>query len=87
MLSALPASGAALFAAASASVAAMSEVIIGAEKYEIGHTKRGRRMDGEFQNTEEAIAKAFGLDAATRNKIAAFQSSLAVAASANRESH
>jgi pyruvate kinase len=39
-------------------VAAMSEVIIGAEKYEIGHTKRGRRMDGEFQNTEEAIAKA-----------------------------
>jgi pyruvate kinase len=39
-------------------VAAMSEVIIGAEKYEIGHAKGTRRMDGEFQNTEEAIAKA-----------------------------
>jgi len=39
-------------------VAAMSEVIIGAEKYELGHTNRARRMDGEFQNTEEAIAKA-----------------------------
>jgi pyruvate kinase len=36
----------------------MSEVIIGAEKYEIGHAKGTRRMDGEFQNTEEAIAKA-----------------------------
>jgi pyruvate kinase len=39
-------------------VAAMSEVIIGAEKYEIGHARAARRMDGEFQNTEEAIAKA-----------------------------
>jgi pyruvate kinase len=39
-------------------VLAMSEVIIGAEKYEIGHTSRARRMEGEFQNTEEAIAKA-----------------------------
>ena len=39
-------------------VAAMAEVIVGAEKYELGHTKRARRLDGEFQNTEEAIAKA-----------------------------
>ncbi|MFO1502723.1 MAG: pyruvate kinase [Steroidobacteraceae bacterium] len=39
-------------------VAAMSEVILGAERYELGHTRRARRMDGEFQNTEEAIAKA-----------------------------
>ena len=39
-------------------VAAMSEVIVGAEKYEIGHQGRPRRMDGDFSNTEEAIAKA-----------------------------
>jgi pyruvate kinase len=39
-------------------VAAMSEVIIGAEKYALGHSRDARRMDGEFQNTEEAIAKA-----------------------------
>jgi pyruvate kinase len=39
-------------------VQAMSEVIIGAEKYEVGHTRRPRRMDGDFSNTEEAIAKA-----------------------------
>jgi pyruvate kinase len=36
----------------------MSEVIIGAEKYEVGHHARPRRMDGDFSNTEEAIAKA-----------------------------
>jgi pyruvate kinase len=39
-------------------VQAMSEVIIGAEKYEVGHHRRPRRMDGDFSNTEEAIAKA-----------------------------
>jgi pyruvate kinase len=39
-------------------VQAMSEVIIGAEKYEVGHHTRPRRMDGDFSNTEEAIAKA-----------------------------
>jgi pyruvate kinase len=39
-------------------VQAMSEVIIGAEKYEVGHHARPRRMDGDFSNTEEAIAKA-----------------------------
>ena len=38
-------------------VAAMAEVIVGAEKYELGH-QAVRRMDGEFSNTEEAIAKA-----------------------------
>jgi pyruvate kinase len=39
-------------------VQAMAEVIVGAEKFEIGHGLRPRRTDGEFQNTEEAIAKA-----------------------------
>ena len=39
-------------------VAAMSEVILGAEKYEQGHSRRARRLEGEFENTEEAIAKA-----------------------------
>jgi len=38
-------------------VAAMSEVILGAEKYEVGH-HTPRRSDGDFSNTEEAIAKA-----------------------------
>jgi pyruvate kinase len=38
-------------------VAAMAEVIVGAEKYELGH-QGPRRTDGEFSNTEEAIAKA-----------------------------
>jgi pyruvate kinase len=39
-------------------VQAMAEVIIGAEKYELGHARRVKRMEGEFSNTEEAIAKA-----------------------------
>jgi len=39
-------------------VQAMAEVILGAERYEIGHSKTVRRTDGEFSNTEEAIAKA-----------------------------
>ena len=38
-------------------VAAMSEVIVGAEKYEVGH-QVPRRNDAAFSNTEEAIAKA-----------------------------
>jgi pyruvate kinase len=40
-------------------VQAMSEVILGAERYEMGHSQnRVRRTEGEFLNTEEAIAKA-----------------------------
>ncbi len=39
-------------------VQAMSDVILGAEKYEVGHQSRPRRTDGDFSNTEEAIAKA-----------------------------
>jgi pyruvate kinase len=39
-------------------VQAMSEVIVGAEKYQLGSNRRPRRMDGPFLNTEEAIAKA-----------------------------
>jgi pyruvate kinase len=40
-------------------VQAMSEVILGAEKYEFGHAvRRGQRMEGTFSNTEEAIARA-----------------------------
>jgi pyruvate kinase len=39
-------------------VQAMSEVIVGAEKFELGHTPKARRMDGAFSNTEEAIAKS-----------------------------
>jgi pyruvate kinase len=38
-------------------VQAMSEVILGAERYELGHS-RVRRTEGAFSNTEEAIAKA-----------------------------
>jgi pyruvate kinase len=39
-------------------VQAMSEVILGAEKYELSHASHARRNETEFQNTEEAIAKA-----------------------------
>jgi len=39
-------------------VQAMSEVIVGAEKYEQGAARSIRRTEGEFSNTEEAIAKA-----------------------------
>jgi pyruvate kinase len=39
-------------------VQAMAEVIVGAEKYQLGASRRPRRMDGPFLNTEEAIAKA-----------------------------
>ncbi|HUG72624.1 MAG TPA: pyruvate kinase [Steroidobacteraceae bacterium] len=40
-------------------VQAMAEVIVGAERYETGAAMRtGRRAEGEFANTEEAIAKA-----------------------------
>jgi pyruvate kinase len=39
-------------------VQAMAEVILGAEKYETGHTTQVRRTEGAFSNTEEAIAKA-----------------------------
>jgi pyruvate kinase len=39
-------------------VQAMSEVIVGAEKYQLGHARTPRRTAGEFSNTEEAIAKA-----------------------------
>ena len=39
-------------------VQAMSEVILGAEKYQVGANRKPRRMDGAFSNTEEAIAKA-----------------------------
>ena len=39
-------------------VQAMSDVILGAEKYESGQQHRPRRMEGEIQNTEEAIARA-----------------------------
>jgi pyruvate kinase len=39
-------------------VQAMSEVILGAEKYESGHRRADRRSDGDFINTEEAIARA-----------------------------
>jgi pyruvate kinase len=39
-------------------VQAMAEVIVGAEKYELGFGSKARRMEGEFSNTEEAIAKA-----------------------------
>jgi pyruvate kinase len=38
-------------------VQAMAEVILGAEKYELGHPIVGRTQ-GDFSNTEEAIAKA-----------------------------
>jgi pyruvate kinase len=39
-------------------VQAMSDVIIGAERYEHGTVRRDRRAEGEVQNSEEAIAKA-----------------------------
>jgi pyruvate kinase len=40
-------------------VQAMSEVILGAEKYEFGHShRRTQRMEGTFSNNEEAIARA-----------------------------
>jgi pyruvate kinase len=39
-------------------VQAMADVILGAERYEIGHTNRVRRSESDFSNTEEAIAKA-----------------------------
>jgi len=39
-------------------VQAMSEVIVGAEKYQLGNRRYPLRTDGEFSNTEEAIAKA-----------------------------
>jgi pyruvate kinase len=39
-------------------VQAMSEVIVGAEKYQVGASRKPRRMEGAFSNTEEAIAKA-----------------------------
>jgi pyruvate kinase len=39
-------------------VQAMSEVILGAERYELGHQSRPRRTEGDFSSAEEAIAKA-----------------------------
>ncbi len=45
-------------------VQAMSEVILGAEKYESGHRTQVRRGDGTFINTEEAIARAVMYSAA-----------------------
>jgi pyruvate kinase len=39
-------------------VQAMAEVILGAELYETGSIRTVRRTDGDFSNTEEAIAKA-----------------------------
>jgi pyruvate kinase len=36
----------------------MAEVIVGAEKFELGHGGRARRAESEFSNTEEAIAKS-----------------------------
>ncbi|MEJ0099305.1 MAG: pyruvate kinase [Pseudomonadota bacterium] len=39
-------------------VQAMSEVILGAEKYQSGQQLSARRAEGEFLNTEEAIARA-----------------------------
>jgi pyruvate kinase len=39
-------------------VQAMSEVILGAERYESGHRRSDRRVEGESVNTEEAIARA-----------------------------
>lgn len=39
-------------------VQAMSDVIVGAERYELGMTHTVRRSEGEFANSEEAIAKA-----------------------------
>lgn len=37
-------------------VQAMAQVIVGAEKYQLGHQSGRNRYEGEFSNTEEAIA-------------------------------
>jgi pyruvate kinase len=39
-------------------VAAMSEVIAGAEKYQLTHVRSRHRVEGQFKGTEEAIAMA-----------------------------
>jgi pyruvate kinase len=39
-------------------VQAMAEVIVGAEKYQIGHSRTRHRVDGVFARTDEAIAMA-----------------------------
>ena len=39
-------------------VAAMSEVIEGAEKYQLTHSRSRHRVEGQFRGTEEAIAMA-----------------------------
>ena len=39
-------------------VQAMADVIEGAEKYEIAHSRSRHRMEGEFGSTEEAIAQS-----------------------------
>lgn len=39
-------------------VAAMAQVIEGAEKYQLSHSRTRHRVDGQFQTTEEAIAMA-----------------------------
>jgi len=39
-------------------VAAMSEVIEGAEKYQLTHSRSRHRVEGQFKGTEEAIAMA-----------------------------
>jgi pyruvate kinase len=39
-------------------VQAMADVIVGAERYEMGAAHPVRRTEGEFTNSEEAIAKA-----------------------------
>jgi pyruvate kinase len=39
-------------------VQAMAQVIAGAEKYQLSHSRTRHRMDGQFQGTEEAIAMA-----------------------------
>ena len=39
-------------------VSAMSEVIVGAEKYQLTHARSRHRVEGQFKGTEEAIAMA-----------------------------
>jgi pyruvate kinase len=39
-------------------VQAMAQVIGGAEKYQLAHSRTRHRVDGQFQGTEEAIAMA-----------------------------
>jgi len=39
-------------------IAAMSEVIEGAEKYQLTHSRSRHRVEGQFKGTEEAIAMA-----------------------------